>query len=148
METAFRLQDHLCFSIYACSRAISRMYQPALKKMGITYPQYLVLLVLWEKGTCSVKQLGDILHLDSGTLTPLLKRMEDKELIDRRRQDQDERVVAVRLTEKGADVRQEAVCIPKLLLTSSGMSVEDVQELNRTLKILMDHVGHFTSESD
>ncbi|MET1247716.1 MarR family transcriptional regulator [Sporolactobacillus sp. STCC-11] len=142
LESLF-LQDHLCFSIYACSRAISRMYQPLLKKMDITYPQYLVLLVLWEKNECSVKQLGELLDLDSGTLTPLLKRMEGKGLIVRKRSQQDERVVTAQLTDKGTALQSEAACIPSSLLQSSGMAIGEIQKLNQTIKVLTQHVTRF-----
>lgn len=136
MDKVFYLHDHLCFSLYACSRAILRMYRPQLKKMGITYPQYLVLLVLWEKGESSVKGLGNALDLDSGTLTPLLKRMEVNHLIVRERSNEDERIVNVKLTDAGNDLREEAACIPLSLLESSGMSAKEIKELNATIKKL------------
>ncbi|GAY75258.1 organic hydroperoxide resistance transcriptional regulator [Sporolactobacillus inulinus] len=120
MKPAFRLEDHLCFSIYSCSRAIQRMYQPALKKLGITYPQYLVLLVLWENRECSVKQIGALLDLDSGTLTPLLKRMEGKALLQRKRSQVDERMVTVRLTEKGAALKEKPFAFLRRLFDQAG----------------------------
>ncbi|WP_370645880.1 MarR family winged helix-turn-helix transcriptional regulator [Sporolactobacillus sp. STSJ-5] len=144
LEPVFSLQDHLCFSIYACSRAISRMYQPLLKKLGITYPQYLVLLVLWENSERSVKQLGEKLELDSGTLTPLLKRMEGKGLILRERTQEDERVVNIHLTNQGTALQKEAVCIPLALAQSSGMTMEEIQKLNEKIKILTNHVANFS----
>lgn len=134
------LNEHLCFSLYACSRAISRMYRPLLEQMGITYPQYLVLLSLWEGSEKTVKELGEQLDLDSGTLTPLLKRMEANELIRRVRSKEDERVVTVMLTERGVALKAEADCIPSALLTASGMSIEEVAELNKTIKELADNV--------
>ncbi|AJY75105.1 MarR family winged helix-turn-helix transcriptional regulator [Paenibacillus beijingensis] len=146
VEKMVRLQDHLCFSLYACSRAISRMYRPLLEKMGITYPQYLVLLVLWEKNESTVKELGDALDLDSGTLTPLLKRMEAGKLIRRERSKEDERVVTVRLEEAGASLKEEAACIPLSLLASSGMSVEEVKSLNETIKVLSDKVAQLSGK--
>lgn len=140
MEKVFYLQDHLCFSLYACSRAISRMYRPLLEKMGLTYPQYLVLLVLWEKGESTVKDLGNSLDLDSGTLTPLLKRMEIGKLVVRERSNEDERVVIIRLTDTGLALREEAPCIPLSLLESSGMSFEEVKALNKTIKKLTENI--------
>ncbi|MDD9150156.1 MULTISPECIES: MarR family winged helix-turn-helix transcriptional regulator [unclassified Sporolactobacillus] len=134
MDKVFYLQDHLCFSLYACSRAILRMYHPQLKTMGITYPQYLVLLVLWEKDESTVKGLGMALDLDSGTLTPLLKRMEMNHLIIRERSKEDERVVNVKLTDTGSALREKAACIPLSLLESSGKSAEEIKELNETIK--------------
>lgn len=135
-----QLNEHLCFSLYACSRAISRLYRPLLEQMGITYPQYLVLLSLWEGDQRTVKELGELLDLDSGTLTPLLKRMEANELIRRVRSTEDERVVMVLLTEKGLALKGEADCIPSALLSASGMSNEEVLELNKTIKVLADKV--------
>jgi DNA-binding MarR family transcriptional regulator len=134
------LGDHLCFSLYACSRAISRMYRPVLEKMGITYPQYLVLLVLWERDERTVKELGDALDLDSGTLTPLLKRMEASKLIKRERSRDDERVVTIKLTESGMSLKEEASCIPSTFLTSSGISNEEIQALNKTIKELSNNI--------
>lgn len=104
-----QLNEHLCFSLYACSRAISRLYRPLLEEMGITYPQYLVLLSLWESDGRTVKELGEQLDLDSGTLTPLLKRMETNELIRRVRSTEDERVVLVLLTEKGLALKGKPI---------------------------------------
>lgn len=135
-----QLNEHLCFSLYACSRAISRLYRPLLEQMGITYPQYLVLLSLWEGDQRTVKELGELLDLDSGTLTPLLKRMEANELIRRVRSTEDERVVMVLLTEKGLTLKGEADCIPSALLSASGMSNDEVLELNKTIKVLADKV--------
>lgn len=97
-----KIRNHLGFSLYACSRAILRLYRPLLETMGITYPQYLVLMVLWEESETTVKELGDVLDHDSGTLTPLLKRMEANKMIVRKRLKKDERVVTVKLAEAGA----------------------------------------------
>jgi MarR family transcriptional regulator, organic hydroperoxide resistance regulator len=140
------LNDHLCFSLYSCSRAISRMYRPLLEKLGITYPQYLVLLVLWEKRESSVKEIGEALDLDTGTLTPLLKRMEANELIKRERLKQDERVVMIKLTENGAKLQEDAMCIPLSLLDSVTMNMEQIQELNDKIKTLSEQVSrHITN---
>ncbi|MFP7478852.1 MarR family winged helix-turn-helix transcriptional regulator [Terribacillus saccharophilus] len=136
MEKDFTLEDHLCFSLYASSRAILRMYQPLLKKLDITYPQYLVLQALWEAEKQTIKQLGETLDLDTGTLTPLLKRMEAKQLISRQRSKEDERVVHVTLTDQGEALKQEAACIPLALVSSSGMSSEEIDQLNRLVKKL------------
>lgn len=146
-EEPLRLQDHLCFSLYACSRAISRMYRPLLEKLGLTYPQYLVLVVLWEREKSTVKELGEQLDLDSGTLTPLLKRMEASELIRRARSREDERVVTVELTDKGLALKEEAGCIPLSFFESSGMSVEEVQTLNRAIQKLSDNVVRVAGRS-
>src|SRR4051794_5484100 len=94
-----RIDDMLCFALYATSRATLDIYRPLLDEMGLTYPQYLVMLILWERGACSVKDIGNLLHLDSGTLSPLLKRLEAAGFIKRRRRTDDERVVDISLTE-------------------------------------------------
>jgi MarR family transcriptional regulator, organic hydroperoxide resistance regulator len=139
-ENYLLLEDHLCFSLYACSRAILRQYRPYLDELNLTYPQYLVLLVLWEKGQSTVKELGEALDLDSGTLTPLLKRMESNQLVERRRDPSDERVVTVRLTEKGQSLRDKATCIPKALLENAGLNPQEMETLNGAIKKLLDQV--------
>ncbi|TDL75687.1 MarR family transcriptional regulator [Rhodococcus qingshengii] len=101
------LEDMLCFNIYAASREITRIYRPILSKFNITYPQYLVLVLLWEKKTCTVTELGERLYLDSATLTPLLKRLEAANLVDRKRSAEDERRVEIGLTDRGAALQNE-----------------------------------------
>jgi DNA-binding MarR family transcriptional regulator len=117
-DDVLKIENQLCFSIYAASRAIIKIYRPFLDNLGITYPQYLVMLVLWEKDTMSLKELGNILYLDSGTLTPLLKRLEGMELIKRERSREDERVLCVSITEKGLTMKQQAISIPGCILDS------------------------------
>lgn len=106
------LENQLCFTIYACSREFTKLYQPHLDKIGLTYSQYLVMLVLWERRQCTVKELGEALFLDSGTLTPLLKRLQAAGLILRERSLQDERKVLISLTAQGLALQQDAMCIP------------------------------------
>jgi DNA-binding MarR family transcriptional regulator len=113
-----KLENQLCFSIYAASRAITKIYRPFLDKLGITYPQYLVMLILWEDETITLKDLCRKLYLDSGTLTPLLKRLESMELIKRVRSTLDERILCVSLTEKGFDMKKEAIRVPECVLGS------------------------------
>ncbi|WP_211745957.1 MarR family transcriptional regulator [Paenibacillus sp. Marseille-Q4541] len=110
-----KLENQLCFAIYACSREITKLYQPYLDKLGVTYSQYLVLMVLWEREECTVKEIGDALYLDSGTLTPLLKRMQTAGLIHRERSVHDERKVLVSLTEQGKMLHNEAIHIPNAM---------------------------------
>lgn len=124
-----RLDRQLCFALYAASRAMMQAYQPLLAPLGITYPQYLVLLVLWEHDDQSVGQLGDHLQLDSGTLTPLLKRMEAQGLIHRRRSTRDERVVHARLTPQGSALREQAKTIPEQMACKTGLEVADLGHL-------------------
>jgi MarR family transcriptional regulator, organic hydroperoxide resistance regulator len=135
------LDDHLCFSLYATSRAILRLYRTHLDDLNLTYPQYLVLLVLWEQNEVSVKSLGERLDLDSGTLTPMLKRMEANGLLIRQRAENDERIVMIRLTEEGLSLKEKATCIPKSLLESTGLSEEEVKQLNGTVKQLLSVVN-------
>ncbi len=121
-DDLLRLDNQLCFLLYASSRKITGMYRRLLEKLGITYPQYLVMLVLWENDPLSVGEIGIRLHLDSGTLTPLLKRLEKQDLVLRSRSMEDERKVMIRLTEKGAALKQRAYEIPETLICRSGMT--------------------------
>ncbi len=106
------LSNQLCFPLYAAAREVTKQYRPYLDELGMTYTQYIVMMVLWEYRKCSVKQLGSKLHLDSGTLTPVLKSMEQKGFLQRCRSKEDERVLLVEITEKGKKLRNEAVDIP------------------------------------
>lgn len=135
------LNDHLCFSIYTTSRAIQRMYRPLLDDLNLTYPQYLTLVALWENGPQTVSQIGNKLDLDSGTLTPMLKRMEKEALIVRHRDVMDERVVLVELTVKGKRMQEDSSIIPKTLLEKSGLDSDEWNTLNKTMKKLMIHVS-------
>lgn len=110
-----KLDNQLCFPIYAASRKIIKAYRPYLEKINLTYPQYLVMMVLWEEQSVSVKELGERLFLDSGTLTPLLKRLENNGFVTRKRAVEDERVLKVRLTHKGNELKEKAKLIPKEL---------------------------------
>lgn len=107
------LENQLCFPLYACSREVVKKYKPFLDDIGLTYTQYIAMMVLWEKKSINVKALGESLHLDSGTLTPLLKKMESQGLVTRNRSSEDERNLIVTLTKKGEDLREKAVDIPR-----------------------------------
>ncbi|WP_462406662.1 MarR family winged helix-turn-helix transcriptional regulator [Gracilibacillus sp. Marseille-QA3620] len=131
------LQNHLCFSLYACSRAILRLYRPILDELQLTYPQYLVLVTLWEKQQCTIKELGEALYLDTGTLTPLLKRMETAGLLERRRDTVDERVVNIHITQAGKALQEKSSCIPQSLIDSSGMNKKELDEINETIMRLL-----------
>ena len=109
---ALRLENQLCFPLYACSREIIKQYKPFLDEIDLTYTQYIAMMVLWEKESVTVKELGEALYLDSGTLTPLLKKMEAKGLITRRRSEADERSLIVTLTEAGDRLKDRAVQVP------------------------------------
>jgi len=145
-EESVKLENQLCFTIYAASREISRMYRPYLEQMGITYPQYLVLLVLWEKGACTVKELGEYLFLDSGTLTPLLKRMEEASLVTRQRSKEDERVVVIGLTEKGHSLKEQACKLPETLLQNSGLKTEEFLDFLHRAKQLLGQIHHINED--
>jgi DNA-binding MarR family transcriptional regulator len=134
------IENQLCFTIYACSREITKLYQPYLNKIGVTYSQYLVLLVLWEKQQCTVNEIGEALLLDSGTLTPLLKRLQVAGLILRERSLQDERKVLISLTEQGWALRAEAACIPSKMMEGTNMSGEEFKDLLEQFKDLLNRV--------
>ena len=129
-----QLDEQLCFALYSASRALTRAYAPLLEPLGLTYPQYLVLLVLWERDGVPVKQLGERLALDSGTLTPLLKRLAAQGLVERRRGEDDERVVRIHLTPAGRALRSKARKVPAELACRAGYdlgSERAVRELVR-----------------
>ena len=109
---ALKLKNQLCFPLYACSKEVVRMYKPFLDEIDLTYTQYIAMMVLWEKRQISVKELGEYLYLDSGTLTPLLKKLEQKGYLTRSRSKEDERVLDVVLTEAGLELRDKAVNVP------------------------------------
>lgn len=127
------LQRQVCFSLYAASRAATAVYRPMLQELGLTYPQYLVMLLLWEHDGVSVRELGEELELDSGTLSPLLKRLETARLLERRRQPDDERRVAVHLTARGEGLRQQASTVPAQIAAAAGLGPAELDQLNHTL---------------
>jgi DNA-binding MarR family transcriptional regulator len=131
-----RLDDQLCFALYAASRAMTAAYAPLLDELGVTYPQYLVLLVLWERDGARVSHLGDRLQLDSATLTPLLKRLEARGLVERRRSAADERVVEVFLTAAGKRLRRRAAEVPLRAFARSGLTGPELAALRATLQEL------------
>ncbi|MCB5910696.1 MarR family winged helix-turn-helix transcriptional regulator [Streptomyces pinistramenti] len=136
-----RLDHQVCFSLHAASRAFGGVYRDALKDLGLTYPQYLVMLVLWEDGPRPVKSIGERLRLDSGTLSPLLKRLETAGLVRRERSTEDERSVTVHLTPDGEELRERALPVPRRMLAATGLTVEEL----RTLRGLL---GRVTSALD
>ncbi|MGX1851812.1 MarR family transcriptional regulator [Streptomyces sp. NBC_01456] len=136
-----RLDHQVCFSLHAASRAFGSVYRDALKDLGLTYPQYLVMLVLWEHGPQPVKAIGEQLRLDSGTLSPLLKRLESAGLVRRERSSEDERSVTVQLTPAGDELRTRALPVPLRILAATGLTIEEL----RTLQGLL---GRVTSALD
>ncbi|MFF7181345.1 MarR family transcriptional regulator [Streptomyces sp. NPDC008121] len=131
-----RLDHQICFSLHAATRAFNGVYRGALKDLGVTYPQYLVLLVLWEHGELPVKRIGEHLRLDSGTLSPLLKRLEAAGFVERRRSAEDERSVTARVTEAGAALREKALGVPRRIASATGMSLEEIRGLRDQLTAL------------
>lgn len=128
-----KLGNQLCFPLYACSREIIKKYKPCLDNLNLTYTQYITMLVLWEKETMTAKELGDILHLDSGTLTPLLKKLESKGLLIRRRSEADERNLVITVTEAGEAMKEKAMPIPETVKSSFNLTEEEAKTLYRIL---------------
>jgi MarR family transcriptional regulator, organic hydroperoxide resistance regulator len=139
-DTKQALDKQLCFAIYAASHAFTRAYRGLLEPLGLTYPQYLVLLVLWESGSLHVKEIGRRLFLDSGTLTPMLKRLEGLDLVQRKRDAGDERQVTVTLTPQGRDLKAEAAAIPDDLVCMTRLAAAEVSELIEQLAKVRDHL--------
>lgn len=131
-----RLDQQICFSLNAASRAFNGIYRVVLKDLGLTYPQYLVMLVLWEHGELPVKKLGERLRLDSGTLSPLLKRLEAAGLVRRERSARDERSVEVRLTAQGVALRERAGEVPRRIAGATGLDLAEIQDLGARLNRL------------
>lgn len=138
---ALALDDFLCFAVYSLGHAFNRLYQPLLKRLGLTYPQYVTMVALWERDGVTVSQLGERLHLDSGTLTPLLKRLEASGLVSRARDSEDERQVRVRLTKAGAALKQKARTLPHEIGCASGRTAAELGRLKEDLLRLRDYLN-------
>lgn len=136
-DSELRLEKQVCFSLYSASNALVRAYKPLLKTIGLTYLQYMTMMVLWERTPMTVKEIGDKLHLDSGTLTPLLKRLQDKELIKKVRSEKDERKVYVHLTEQGSQLEDKAKEIPGALMCKVGLPIEQAVQLKSLADLLL-----------
>lgn len=135
------LDDQLCFALYAASRAVTARYRPLLEELGLTYPQYLVMLVLWEQDSISVRDLGTALQLESSTLSPLLKRLEAGGLLRRERRPDDERSVAIRLTEAGAQLREQAAAVPPAIGDAMGLTAEQDALAKQLLRLIAGNVA-------
>jgi MarR family transcriptional regulator, organic hydroperoxide resistance regulator len=140
-DPALLLDNQLCFALYSTSLAMTKLYKPLLEELGLTYPQYLVMLVLWEEDGPMVSELGERLYLDSGTLTPLLKRLEAAGLIARVRDTQDERRVHITLTAAGRKLRARAQKIPGCVRTASQCSLGELMQLKQQLRGLRDRLA-------
>ncbi len=139
-DDMLRLDNQLCFAVYSASLAMTRLYKPLLDKLNLTYPQYLVMLALWERDGQMVSELGTLLSLDSGTLTPLLKRLEANGLVSRLRDVADERRVHVTLTAAGRRLKARAAQVPGCLLAASQCSISELVNLTRELQMLRDRI--------
>ena len=130
---ALKLSNQLCFPLYACSKEIIRRYKPFLDKFDLTYTQYITMMALWENESMNVRELGLVLFLDSGTLTPVLKKLESKGYLERKRSKEDERNLIVTVTEKGWELREEALSIPGSMSSCVNLEPEEASELYRLL---------------
>ncbi len=135
------LGNQLCFAVYSTAHAFNRAYKPLLDRLGLTYPQYLVMLVLWERDGVAVKDIGERLMLDSGTLTPLLKRLEAAELVKRTRSTEDERQVLIALTLRGQALKEKARAVPEAILAASNCSVAELLAMKNELIALRDRLN-------
>jgi DNA-binding MarR family transcriptional regulator len=135
---ALKLENQLCFPLYAASRDVIKQYKTSLDNLDLTYTQYIVMLVLWERKQITTKEMGRILHLDSGTLTPLLKKMEGKGLVSRKRSEFDERNLTVTITDKGLNLRDEAIEIPNQIAQCNVLDEAETETLYKLLYKIMD----------
>ncbi|WP_318211048.1 MULTISPECIES: MarR family transcriptional regulator [unclassified Streptomyces] len=135
-EDFLRLDHQICFSLHAATRAFNGVYREALRELGLTYPQYLAMLVLWEHGELPVKGIGERLRLDSGTLSPLLKRLETAGYVERRRSPEDERSVTVRPTPEGTALKEKARDVPRRIAAATGLDLADIRDLRERLDAL------------
>ena len=137
MYDRLRLENQLCFPLYACSREIIKQYKPFLDELDLTYTQYITMMVLWERTSLTAKELGEALFLDSGTLTPLLKKLEAKGYLTRKRSAEDERSLVVTVTDAGLALRDRAVRIPEAMAACSPLTPEEGEALYRILSRLL-----------
>lgn len=140
-DRALLLDNQLCFALYSSSLAMTKLYKPLLESMGLTYPQYLVMLALWERDGETVSALGERLHLDSGTLTPLLKRLEAADLVSRLRDAADERRVLIRLTTAGRRLKARAARLPACVMQAAQCNLDEVTALTRQIQTLRDRLS-------
>ncbi|NER79284.1 MAG: MarR family transcriptional regulator [Leptolyngbya sp. SIO1D8] len=142
-KTFLRFEDFLCFALYSANHAMNRAYKPLLEKLGLTYPQYIVMVVLWEKDKQTVKELGQKLFLASNTLTPLLKRLEKMGYVTRRRDSVDERKVVIHLTQQGKALKEDALEIPDCIIEATGLTSKKLQDLQAQLSLLRENLELF-----
>ena len=145
-DLMLRLDNQICFAIYSTAHAFNRVYKPLLDRLGLTYPQYLVMLVLWERDGVPVKDIGERLFLDSGTLTPLLKRLEAAQLIKRTRNTADERQVLIALTPQGQALKEKARTVPQSILAASACSIAELSAMKNDLVALRERLNEVLEE--
>lgn len=145
-DELLKLDNQLCFAVYACSREITKLYRPHLEELGLTYTQYVTLLALWETDHVTVKELGGRLYLDSGTLTPLLKRLEHMKLIRRVRDSKDERNVFIELTEQGTQLKEQAYDIPRKVFCNMGLDADELVLWREKLNGLLHNIHQKKTE--
>lgn len=145
-EDALIARDRICFLLYASSKELVRCYKPYLDELGLTYTQCITMMMLWEQESLNVKELGERLYLDSGTLTPLLKKLEAKGLLSRKRSKKDERCLDIQITDKGEELKAKAANIPNLLSKSVGLSKEEEEQLYTLLNRILSAVSHGREE--
>lgn len=136
LDDLLKIDNFVCFALYSAGHAFTRLYKPLLDPLGLTYPQYLVMAVLWEKNDRTVGEIGEKLLLESSTLTPLLKRLETAGMVRRTRDQDDERVVRIQLTPKGAELKQKAVKIPQAIGCATNITIPEVMKLTADIKAL------------
>ena len=141
MSENLKLENQVCFPIYNLAKEVIGQYRPILAELDLTYSQYLVMLVLWEQGEQNVSEIGSLLNLDSGTLTPLLKRLENKKLIERKRKATDERVVSITLTKEGKEKQKLAECIPTKIGEALNIPTEDLLELKTIIEKIVTQIN-------
>ena len=143
-----KLDNQICFAIYSATHAFNRVYKPLLDRLGLTYPQYLVMLVLWERDGIPLKDIGERLFLDSGTLTPLLKRLETAQLVKRSRSTEDERQVLIALTAQGQALKEKARSVPISILAASDCSVGELTAMKNEIVALRDRLNAVVGETN
>ena len=145
-DQLLRLDNQICFAVYSAAHAFNRVYKPLLDRLGLTYPQYLVMLVLWERDGVPLKDIGERLFLDSGTLTPLLKRLETAGLVKRTRSTEDERQVLIALTAQGQVLKDKARSVPSSILDASSCSVAELSAVRNEIVALRDRLNAVVGE--
>ncbi|MBQ7641239.1 MAG: MarR family transcriptional regulator [Acholeplasmatales bacterium] len=139
---SLKLENQLCFPLYAAAKEITRKYKPFLDKLDLTYTQYICMMVMWEHKSMNVKKLGEYIYLDSGTLTPLLKKLEDKGFIERKRNDSDERNLEITITDKGMELRDKALSVPESMGSCIQLSNEEAMLLYKVLYKILNNLNN------